>query len=87
MCFRVLRSCASTGCPNSVAVPLAGRQQPRQHLHRGRLAAAIGAEEAEDFAALDPEADMIDRGELTESAGQSARLDARLAAARAPAAG
>ena len=28
--------------------------RPRQHLHRRRLAAAVGAEEAEDLAALDP---------------------------------
>ena len=56
---------------------LAGRQQPRQHLHRGGLAAAIGAEEAKDFAGFDPKAYMIDRGEPTEALGQPRRLDRR----------
>ena len=50
---------------------LGRRQEPGQHLHRGRLAAPVGAEEAEDFAALDPEADVVHCGERAETAGSS----------------
>ena len=57
---------------------LAGRQQPGQHLHRRRLAAAVRADKAEDLAALDREADMVDRGEIAEPAGEVARRDDRL---------
>ncbi len=56
----------------------AGRQQPGQHLHRRRLAAAVRADKAEDLAAFDREADMIDRGEIAEAAGEVARNDHRL---------
>ena len=58
------------------------RQQTRQHLHRGRLAAAVGAEKAEDLAALDPEVDVIDRSESAESLGQAVASIAGSAAAR-----
>ena len=50
----------------------AGRQQPRQHLHGRRLAAAVRAKEAEDLAALDREAHPVDGGEITETAGEIA---------------
>ena len=63
-------------------LPLGGRQQAAQHLHRRRLAAAVGAEEAEDLPALDPEADVIDRGEVAEPLGQVVRLDDHLVVAR-----
>ena len=53
----------------------AGRLQPGEHLHGGRLAAAVGAEEAEDFPALDAEIYMIDGDEITKAAGQAVRLD------------
>ena len=49
--------------------PLRGRQQPGQHLHGRRLAAAVGAEEAEDLAALDRQRDVVDGGEGRRSAG------------------
>ena len=58
---------------------LAGRQQAGQHLHGRGLAAAVGAEEAEDLAALDGEDHTVDRGEIAEPAGQIARDDDRLA--------
>ena len=37
------------------------RQQRRQHQHRGRLAGAVGAEEAVDLAGGDPQVDAVDR--------------------------
>ena len=49
------------------------RQQAGQHLHRRGLAAAVRAEEAEDLAALDAEADVVDRGEVAEAPGQTVR--------------
>ena len=54
---------------------LGRRQQPGQHLHRRRLAAAVGAEESEDLAALDLELDVVDGGEAAEALGQPVRLD------------
>ena len=54
---------------------LAGRQQSGQHFHRRGLAAAVGAHEAEDLAALDVEAHMVDRGEVREAAGEIAGCD------------
>ncbi len=46
------------------------RQKAGQHLHRGGLAAAIGAEEPEDFTARDLEADIVDRGKIPETHSQ-----------------
>jgi hypothetical protein len=65
---------ASTGRPNSAAFPSDGRQQPGEHLHGRRLAAAVGAEKAEDLAALDAEADVVDGGEFAEAPRQVAAL-------------
>ena len=67
--------CASTDWPNSSASAFRRRQKPGQHLHRGRLAAAVRADEAEDLAPLDREAHVIDRGEIAEPAGEIARRD------------
>ena len=63
-------------------LPLGGRQQAAQHLHRRRLAAAVGAEEAEDLPPLDPDVDVIDRDEIAEPLGQAVRLDDHLLLAR-----
>ena len=63
-------------------LPLGGRQQAAQHLHRRRFAAAVGAEEAVDLPPLDPEVDVIDRGETAEPLGQAVRLDDHLVLAR-----
>ena len=57
---------------------LRGRQEAREHLHRRGLAAAVRAEEAEDFAAGDAEADIVDRGEAAEAPRQVLGLDRRL---------
>ena len=60
-----------------LACAAARRQEPDQHFHRRRLAAAIGAEKAEDFAARDLEADVIDGDEIAELAREPLRLDRR----------
>jgi hypothetical protein len=43
------------------------RSEAGQHPHRCRLAAPVRAEESEDFAALDFEIHVIDRGEFAET--------------------
>jgi hypothetical protein len=53
------------------------RQKPGEHFHGGCLAAAVRAEEAEDLAAADPKADMIDCYEIAEAASEPIRLDRR----------
>ena len=58
----------------------AGRQQAGEHLHGGGLAAAVGAEKAEDFPTLDTEADVIDRDEVAETTGSGPRPRWRSAA-------
>ena len=73
--------------PNSARRALGRRQQAGQHLHRRRLAAAVRAEEAEDLAALDAKADVVDGGEVAEAAGQVLRLDGRRAVVTAAAGG
>ena len=56
----------------------AGRQQQRrQHPHRGRLAGAVGAEEAVDLALLDGDVDALHREHLVEGALQSLDHDRR----------
>jgi hypothetical protein len=44
-----------------LCAPAGGWEQGRQHAHRGRLAGAIGAEEAKDFALVDAEVDAAHR--------------------------
>ena len=52
-----------------------GFEQAGQHLHGRGFAAAVGAEEAEDFAAPDFEADIVDGCEAAETASQSFGFD------------
>src|SRR6185437_11187766 len=59
------------------------RQQSGQHLHRRRLAGAVRPDKAEDLAALDGEADMVDCGEIAKAAGKAPRDDDRRAVAEA----
>ena len=71
---------ASRSQPTTVAVPAVGSQQRGQHPQGGRLAGAVGAEEADDFARLRPVTSTpqhgVDRALLGgERAGQPARLD------------
>ena len=49
---------------------LARRQEAGEHLHGRGLAAAVRAEEPEDFAARNLEADIVDGGEVAEPHGQ-----------------
>ena len=55
----------------------ARRQEAHQHFHRRRFPAPIRAEEAEDLAAGNPEADVVDRDEIAELAREPLRLDRR----------
>ena len=75
------------GAAEKFGASLGGWEQAGQHLHRRGLAAAVGAEEAEDLAALDPEADVIDGGEIAEPARQTFGEDGRRAAGRPSGAG
>ena len=60
------------------AGPAAGRQQQRrQHPHRGRLAGAVGAEEAVDLALVDREVDPLHGEHLAERALQPLDDDRR----------
>ena len=58
-------------------MPAVGAQQAAHHLERGRLAGAVGAEQAEDLAAADAEADVVGGGEVAEPLGQPVGLDDR----------
>ena len=62
-----------------LGLAFAGGQQAGQHLHGRGLAGAVRAEEAEDLAALDAEARMIDRDEIAEPPRQSFGDDGRRA--------
>ncbi|MNH03377.1 hypothetical protein D3C79_626390 [compost metagenome] len=53
----------------------AGRHQSGEHFHGGGLAAAVGAEKAEDFTATDGEADLVHRSEIPKAQGQFMRFD------------
>jgi len=59
--------------------PFGRRQQRRQHQHRGRLAGAVGTEEAVDLAGLDFQVDPVNRPRpVLELADQSLDFDALL---------
>ena len=58
---------------------LARREKSDEHLDRGRLARAVGAQEAEDFAGPDVEGDVIDRDERSEAAREILGVDRELA--------
>ena len=60
---------------------LGGGEQAGEHLHGGGLAAAVGAQEAEDLALGDGEADVPHGGEVAEFQGQVLRHDGRAAVA------
>ena len=66
--------------PEQPGFALARRQQAGEHLHGGGLAAAVGAEEAENLAAVDAEVDVVDRREIAEAHGQVARFDGNILA-------
>jgi hypothetical protein len=51
----------ATGEIDSVA--LGGRRDPRQHLQQRALAGAVGSDDADDLADVDPERDVLQRPE------------------------
>src|SRR5262249_53359839 len=61
---------------------LGRRQESGEHLHGRSLAATVGAQKAEDLAALYAEVDVIDRGEGAEALCKPVGLDGRRSAAR-----
>ena len=67
------------GLAEQQRLAVARRQQPGQHFHRRRLAAAVRAEKAEDLAALDGEVHAVHRREVAKSTGEVARDDDGLA--------
>ena len=48
-----------------------GLVDAQHHAQRRRLAGAVGAEKAENFAALQREAEIVDRGEIAEALGHA----------------
>ena len=49
--------------------------EAREDAHRGRLAGAVGAQEADDFATTNLEVDLVDRTERAEALAQLVRVD------------
>ena len=74
---------ASSGWPNSSASPSLGGSRPVSIFIVVVLPQPFEPTKAEDLAALDGEADVVDGGEIAEAAGQVARDDHRLAVADA----
>ena len=54
---------------------LGGRHVAGEDAHRRRLAGAVGAEKAENFAAFDAEADIVDGGEAAVAFREVLNLD------------
>jgi hypothetical protein len=50
---------SSTSKPATLAVPDGGREEAGQDAHRGGLAGAVGAEEADDLALFHLEGDVV----------------------------
>ena len=73
--------------PEQHRLSFSRRQEPGQHLRRRRLAAAIGADEAEDLTPLDIKIDVVNGGEVAEPAGQITRNDHQLVMSLKPSAG
>ena len=55
--------------------PAGRRDEAREDAHRGRLAGAVWAEKADDFAAPNLEVDLVERAERPEALGQVVRVD------------
>src|SRR5215469_608562 len=64
--------------------PFRRRQQSREHLHRGRLAATVRAEKSEDLSLLDAKVHVIDRGKAAKFLCQAMCFDRRRPTARLP---
>lgn len=61
--------------PEQFCGALACRQQAGQHFHRRRFAAAVRAQESEDFTPGNAETDRVDGDEVIEPFRQTFRLD------------
>ena len=68
--------------PEKLGLAFAGRQKPRQHLHGGGFSAAVRAEKAENLAARNLEADIVDGGKIAEAHAEMRRLDGIVALTR-----
>ena len=65
----------ATFSPWNITSPAVGRSMPMIALHRGRLAGAVRADQAEDFAGAQIEAQVLDRGQAAEALGQAADFE------------
>src|SRR5205823_11322414 len=70
--------------PGDNRFALGGRHVAGQYPHRRRLAGAVGAEKAEDFASFDAEADVVDRGNAAVAFREVLDLDHRESPVREP---
>ena len=61
--------------PGDNGFAFGGRHVAGQDAHRRRLAGAVGSEEPENLAALDPEADVVDRGDAAVAFREVLNLD------------
>ena len=62
-------------CAEQAGATTAGLQEAGEHFHGGGFAAAVAAEEAEDFAFFDGEADVIHGGEVAKGFGEAVCFD------------
>ena len=79
MCSRTRSGKRATSKPATSARPPLGRKSPREDSDRRRLAGAVGAEKADDFAAPRLEADLVHRDEGAEPLRQTVGDDLDLA--------
>jgi hypothetical protein len=70
-----LRTLAHDVVAHDLGVAAVGAQDGGQHAHRGRLAGAVGAEQAEDAARRHLEVDAVERRDRAESLGQPFHQD------------
>ena len=68
---------AARSSPRMLDGAAGGREQAGEHLDGGGFAGAVGAEEAEELAGLDGEVDVVDGGEVAETAGEARGGDGR----------
>ena len=61
--------------PGDLGAPAVGLEQRREDPHRGRLAGAVGAEQAEDGAGLDLEVEAVERARLAEALDEALGAD------------
>ena len=72
------------GVSEQLCDAVAYRQKPGEHLHRRRLAAAVGAQKTEYLSACDLETHIVDGGEVAEPLGEANGAYRRCAVAGRP---